>query len=187
MIRNIYSEAFPVLEVDENWILREQTLEDTETFLRYYSAKEVHKHILATEPLNLADAADEIHYCRNLFYQKKGIYWSLADKKTNTMIGAAGLYININHQRAEISYDLSKDYWRQGIMSKVLQKIIDYSFNHINLQRIEALTLHINEPSQKILLKLGFVHEGMLHNYRYFNGRNHDVEIYGLTPEMIVK
>lgn len=184
MIRNIYNEPFPTLIVDEHYLLREQSLEDTETFLAYYSDPDVHRYILATPPLNLSDAADEIHYCRNLFYQKKGLYWALVRRQDNRMIGAAGLYMNTHHERAEVSYDLSKEYWRKGIMSKALIKIMDYSFNYVGLQRLEALTMLINGASQNILLKLGFVHEGMLHNYRYFNGRNHDVEMFGLTPEM---
>jgi ribosomal-protein-alanine N-acetyltransferase len=186
MIRNIYNEPFPTLEIDQNFVLREQSLEDTETFLQYYSDPDVHRYILATPPTNLSDAADEIHYCRNLFYQKKGIYWTLAHRKDNRMIGAAGLYINYHHERAEISYDLSKEFWRQGIMGKVLKKLLEYSFSHVGLKRLEAVTLNENMPSQSILSKLGFVHEGMLRNYRYFNGRNHDIEMFGLTPEMYV-
>lgn len=185
MISALYNEKFPILNVDENFILREQLIEDSDAFFAYYTDPMVARYILATNPKTLAEASAEIHYCRSLFTYKRGIYWALARKTDNYMIGAIGLYINNQHQRAEICYDLSREYWNQGIMGKALRQVVAFCFNKINLNRIEAVTLKENVASISVLEKLGFSHEGCLKNYRYHNGGPHDVEMFAITPAQV--
>lgn len=176
-----FEQPFPSIELDNGYILREQSLEDTEAFFDYYTHPEVGKYILASKPPSLLEASREIQYCRGLFYGKRGIYWTIATKDNNTMIGSVGFYINNLHHRGEITYDLSHAYWRQGIMSQVIQAVVKCAFNHIGLVRVEAVTRIENIPSMEILKKCGFQHEGTLKNYRYFDDRAWDIEMFGLA------
>ncbi len=187
MIINFYQKPFPVLDLDDRFYLREQSLEDTEAFFEYYADPDVSQYILATIPTTLADASTEINYCRNLFHQKRGIYWSIANKEDNRMVGAVGLYINNHHHRAEICYDLHKNYWRQGIVTKAIERVMDFAFRHMEVCRIEALTVKENMASIEILKKLGYQHEATLHNYRYFKNQPNDVELLATTPEQQIK
>lgn len=177
----IYPSSFPALDVDDQIVLREQTLEDTENFFRYYTDPDVGKYILASKPATLLDASREVQYCRNLFYSKNGMYWALARKSDNAMIGAIGLYINNLHHRAEITYDLSRDYWRKGIMKKAMRIVLQYAFHTMKLSRVEAVTRHDNQASLALLKSLGFAHEGRLKNYRYFDNQSWDIEMFGIT------
>ncbi len=185
MISNIYQNPFPTLDLDDQYILREQSLEDTEAFFKYYTDPDVCQHILATTPKTMSAASDEIHYCRNLFYAKSGLYWTIARKDNKQMIGAIGLYMNNHHHRAEICYDLAKPYWRKGIMVKAIKKVMDFAFREIGVFRIEALTLKENIPSIAVLQKLGFIQEGSLNNYRYFKGKTYSVELLAVTPALL--
>ena len=99
------------------------------------------------------------------------------------MIGAIGLYMNNMHHRAEITYDLSRDYWRKGIMKKAIQAVINYAFTEMKLLRLEAVTRHDNNASIALLKKLKFVHEGTLRNYRYYNGKAWDIEMFAIVPK----
>ncbi len=159
---------------------------DTKPFFEYYSKDpEVTRYILATVPTTLDEANAEINYCRNLFYHKRGIYWTLARRDNNQIIGSVGLYMNNHHHRAELCYDLAKAYWRQGIMNKVLYKVIDFTFQKLDVYRIEALTLKENTASIGILKKMGFIREGTLQKYRYFKDVPRDVELYATTIELV--
>ena len=180
---NFYQEPFPTIDLDDQYILREQSLEDTEAFFRYYTDPEVGQYILATKPATLLEASKEVQYCRNLFYSKQGIYWTIAKKSDNQMIGAVGLYANTMHHRAEITYDLSRDYWRQGIMLKTIQAVVDYALKHMKLMRVEAVTRHENIASMSLLKKAGFVYEGKLSKYRYYNNRAWDIEMFAITAK----
>jgi len=180
MIKSYYQQKFPKLNVDKQYYLREQSLQDAQDFFRYYTDEEVGKYILATKPKTIAEASAEITYCRNLFYQQQGIYWTLARHDNNQMVGAIGLYINNHHHRAELCYDLDRQYWRQGLMHKALGIVLRHSFRNIGLSRVEAITVQANVASIKILEKLGFAHEGTLRHYRWFQNASHDIEIYSL-------
>lgn len=186
MIYEVYQKPFPTLVIDENYVLREQSDEDTEPFFNYYSKDPaVTRFILATTPTTHEEALAEIQYCRNLFYHKRGLYWTLARRDNNQIIGSVGLYMNNHHHRAEICYDLAQAYWRKGIMNKVLKVVIDFAFEKLNVFRIEALTLKENAASIGILLKQGFAREGTLRKYRYFKDVARDVELFATTWEMV--
>jgi len=60
-------------------------------------------------------------------------------------------------------------------MTESMNKIIDYGFKDLNLSRFEAATLPENEPSRKLLEKLGFKYEGVAQSYLKIYGkwRNH--------------
>ena len=88
------------------------------------------------------------------------------------------------HQRAEITYDLSRDYWRQGITRKAILAVTKFAFGTMKLSRIEAVTRHENIPSSAVLKSVGFVFEGTLKNYRYYDGKAWDVEMFGMVSEV---
>lgn len=181
MISTFYQQPFPTIALDNQYVLREQTLEDTENFFRYYTDPDVGQYILASKPATLFEASKEVQYCRNLFYTKQGIYWTIAKKSDNQMIGAIGLYMNNMHHRAEITYDLSRDYWRQGIMKKAIQAVLRFAFQQMNLVRIEAVIRPDNLASHKLLESTGFIHEGTLKKYRYYNGKAWDIDMFSIT------
>jgi len=187
MINSFYNERFPTLDIDQDFFLREQMIEDTEAFFDYYTDPQVAQYILASKPKNLLEASTEIQYCRSLFKEKRGAYWSLARKNDDHMIGAIGLYINNQHYRAEICYDMARAYWNKGIMSKALNIVLEFCFNQIGINRIEAITLYDNKASIALLKKLGFTHEGALKNYRYYNGKSYTIEMFAMTPETVVQ
>ena len=183
MIDAFYNEKFPIPNVDENFFYRKQLVKDAEAVFEYYTHTEVARYILASNAENLAKATAEIYYCRGLFKHRCGIYWTLARKKDDYMIGAIGLYINNQYYRAEICYDLSHRYWNRGIMTKAIKTIINFSFRHIPVNRIEAVTIKENIASVTTLKKVGFIYEGTMKNYRYFNGRFHDIEMFAITTK----
>ncbi|HLD84747.1 MAG TPA: GNAT family protein, partial [Coxiellaceae bacterium] len=123
--------------------------------------------------------------CRNLFYTKQGVYWTIAKKSDNQMIGAIGLYVNNMHHRAEITYDLARDYWRQGITKKAILAVVQFAFANMEMVRIEAVTRHENTASSELLKSVGFIHEGTLKQYRYYNEKAWDVEMFAMVRDRV--
>ena len=102
----------------------------------------------------MAETKDEMHYWISLYNRRISVYWAIADKNTNRMIGAIGFNewnrFNKCYRNIE-SYDLSKVYWRKGIMGKAMAKVLEFGFNTMNINRIQASTLLVNKPSWKLL------------------------------------
>lgn len=178
-------ETFPELILDDNFYLREQKLSDTEDFLEYYSKPEVSRFILANIPQSISEAHDEILYWINIYKRKSAIYWAIARRSDNKMIGALGFndWDRYNN-RAELSYDLAPEYWNQGITSKAVKAVCDFAFEALKINRVQASTLKENVASIKLLEKCGFSLDGILKSYRYYQGRYYDIYMYSLTHKI---
>jgi ribosomal-protein-alanine N-acetyltransferase len=169
------SKNFPIFDLGDV-ILREKKESDAEDFFYHYSNPKVNQFILCEMPVDIEQARKDIAYWRSLFYHGSGIYFAIVDKKNDKMIGAIGLSgFNSYQKRIEISYDLSPQYWRQGITFRAIAHIVKYAFDNYGVNRIEASVATANTPSKNLLIKSGFVVEGTLRQHRFHKGYFCDV------------
>ena len=101
-------------------------------------------------------------------YNRSFILFLLIDKASNCIIGRCALHNwNKENSRAEIGYHIEdNNFKRQGLMSEAIEAILEYGFNQINLNRIEALASVNNIPSLQLLEKYNFKREGLLSQHR---------------------
>ena len=112
-------------------------------------------------------------------------YFLLFDKETDKCIGECGFHTwNKTHSRAELFYNLNENlYKRKGLMTETLIKVIDFGFNDLNLNRIEALTASWNSASIKLLENFKFSKEGTMRE-DYLVGENYESsECYSLLKK----
>lgn len=180
---NLHSahKVFPIIDLGD-FILREQQDSDVESFFEYYSKNPaVHQFILCHIPVDLEDAKRELYYWRQVFYRGDGIYFAIADSKTNQMIGTIGLSgYSATHRRIELSYDLSQNFWRKGIMSKAIRAVANEAYTRWSINRIEANVAFKNIASQKLLEKCGFHLEGILRQHRFYKEKYYDICFFSL-------
>ena len=65
-------------------------------------------------------------------------------------------FYNLSWDEREIGYDLLPAYHRQGIMREAAARVIEYGFGELGLSLIDAEVNPRNEPSCRLLEKLGF-------------------------------
>jgi ribosomal-protein-alanine N-acetyltransferase len=186
-MKNISStKVFPTIDLGD-FVLREQTNDDVPAFFEYYADPQVNKYIVSSIPKNLEEAKAELRYWINVYDYDDGIYFAIARKSDNKMIGSVGISsANRYHNRIEASYDLAKEYWNKGIMSKALRATVEYAIKNMGFNRIEAYALPDNEPSWRVLEKVGFKFEGNLRQHRYHNGKYLDIRIYSILRQDIL-
>jgi len=103
------------------------------------------------------------------------------DKK---LVGRIGLhYINQHNKTGIIGYWLAKAAEGKGIMTACCQKIIDYAFEHVGLERLELKAATANQRSRAVAERLGFVHEGILRKAELVNGQFHDLALYAMIRD----
>lgn len=68
-------------------------------------------------------------------------------------------------------------------MTEVIRKIIEYGFNNIGLNRIEAFVEPANVGSRRVLEKIGFKEEGTLKEHYYWRNRFVDNVIYAFLKK----
>jgi len=105
------------------------------------------------------------------------LIFDLIDKKNKEVIGSCGFHKWIkDHSRSEIGYEIHKRYQKQGYMSEAIKEVINYGFQKMNLNRIEALIDPENVSSIRIVEKNGFKREGTLREH-YKNGNDFEDSI----------
>ncbi|HVS12499.1 MAG TPA: GNAT family protein [Thermoanaerobaculia bacterium] len=87
---------------------------------------------------------------------------------------------NWEHGLTEIGYALSSAYQGRGVMTAALTQLLPDVFLRTAIERIEARCAEGNEPSQRVLEKLGFVREGTLRSYFKLRGERVDHHLYSL-------
>ena len=101
-------------------------------------------------------------------------------RKHNLFVGLIGLKSTDKaNKKTEIGYWLSEKYQKQGIVSKSVDKLCDFAFNELGMNRIQVKCAVGNEPSIKIPKRLGFKFEGIERAGELLTGNIFaDIEVY---------
>lgn len=178
---------FPTLETDR-LLLRELADRDAAVLHQYWSDSAVTEFFTEEPFATVEKSLNMVILLKELFRAEQGIRWGITDKKNGRILGTCGFHnIKPEHYRAEMGYELGKEYWRQGIMSEALKAIIAYGFQTMRLNRMEAFVNFGNIRSMGILKKMGFNQDGLLRNYEFARGKFLDQYCYSLLKADRVK
>jgi len=125
------------------------------------------------------------HFDRD--YQKKSrVKWGIFQKSQNdTLVGIIeAMDFNQKVDMVTIGYYLAEAYWGKGIATEAVHMIVKYLFEEVAINRIQAEVMPLNEPSKKVLLKNGFLKEGLIRQASLWSGKGIvDLEIYSYLKE----
>jgi len=177
---------FPLLETDR-FVLREIKQEDSSDIFHYFSLDEVTKFYDVESFTSVEQAEELIQRWNDRFKKEQAIRWGITLKSENKVIGTCGFHgWAKNHYKAHIGYELAPEYWGQGYMTEVVKKIIEFGFNHLALNRIEAYVEPKNTGSRKLLENIGFREEGILKEHYYWKNQFVDTVIYALLKKQFL-
>jgi len=178
-------QVFPVFDIDQRFYLRAPSLDsgDAESSLECYNDPKVNAFVPDDcIPCNIEASRRNIQYMIDLFNNKQSFYWMIARRDNDVSIGKIGFHAwHHFHNRLEISYQIKSEYWNRGIITRALHVIVDFGFNCMKVERIEANTIVNNYASIRVLQKTGFAIEGILRSYRFYKGQNVDIVVLGHT------
>lgn len=174
------------IKVSDEIYLKLAGLDDAEELFSLIERnREFLRHYLAWVDLTVSQRDSEEFIKESIEKFEEGSGYSLCIVYQGKIVGAAGLtYIDPINKKTEISYWLSTDHHGKGIMKRCCQAFIDFSFNELELHRIEIRCAIHNRASQRIPESLGFSKEGVLSEASYLNGKFFDTIIYGLISKI---
>lgn len=86
---------------------------------------------------------------------------------------------DLMNKKTEIGYWLSKDYQKQGIVTKSVSRLCDFAFNDLGLNRVQIKCAITNFPSKRVPQRLGFRHEGIERDGELLTGNVFtDIEVF---------
>lgn len=137
------------------------------------------------EPMSdLTDAEAMIAWANSLMAAADGVWWAIRDR-SGGFVGTSGFagLVRDRGSRGEVSYNVVRSRWRQGVMAEVLPALLDYGFGALGLHRIEATVTPGNLASAGLLERFAFQREATLRDYAFWKGRYWDQWLYArLAP-----
>ena len=107
--------------------------------------------------------------------------WALADRSDDRFIGTTALFsLSGPLHRAELGFSLARERQGQGLASEAARRAVDFGFDVLGLERIEADVDPRNGASCRLVERLGFQREGLLRNRWRVGGEFADSILYGL-------
>jgi len=87
---------------------------------------------------------------------------------------------NPEYRSASMGYCFDDAAWGHGFATEAARAILQWAFDTLDMNRVQAETDTRNAASARVLEKLGFVREGMLREDCVVNGEVSDSWVYGL-------
>ncbi|MDX6374522.1 MAG: [ribosomal protein S5]-alanine N-acetyltransferase [Nocardioidaceae bacterium] len=87
---------------------------------------------------------------------------------------------NADYRSAALGYCLGDAAWGHGYATEAAGSVLQWAFETLDLNRVQAETDTRNAASARVLEKLGFVREGTLREDCVVNGEVSDSWVYGL-------
>ncbi|CAH1212175.1 IS1595 family transposase ISSpgl1 [Paenibacillus plantiphilus] len=171
---------FPRLQTDR-LILRQGEKKDCQAIFELYSCESVVAYMPLAPFADIQEAIDEMNWHQRIFAEGTGMRWLIEEKESGKVIGTCGfLNFDHTHNRIEIGYDLSPDFWGQGLMKEAADRVISFGFSLMKVNRIEARVEPENGASMRLMDKLGFHKEGVLRQLEFEKGKYVDLAVFSL-------
>ncbi len=167
----LHTERLDLIEIQQSHLSDIFKLFGDEEVIRFYNLLPLKEE---QEGQKLLD------WFQNRCQEGLGVRWGIALKGKSNIIGTVGFNNYTKNHRANIGYDLQREYWNNGYITEALKAVIDFGFNNLEINRIEAEVMQGNMASEKVLEKLGFKNEGILRQWMYWNGNHYDMTMFSL-------
>lgn len=106
----------------------------------------------------------------------------ILDARSETLLGGLtlGLVRRGVAQACTLGYWMGQRHSGKGHMTEAVRGALDFAFSDLALHRVEAACLPHNEPSRRLLERVGFRPEGEARGYLRINGVWADHRLYGI-------
>lgn len=163
-------------------ILRRAEISDAEAMFHNWASDDAVTKFLTWPAYKTVDTAYSVLNMWTESYEKDDFYlWMIVPKELGEPIGS----ISVVHHRddiaeAEIGYCIGRHWWHQGIMTEALTAVMDYLFEDVGMNRIEAKHDVNNPHSGGVMQKCGMQFEGIARQGSRNNQGLCDMATYGI-------
>ena len=155
-------------------VLRSFRDDDLPVFVAYRSDPEVARFQAWDAPFPEERAREFLKDMRHIIPGLPGEWYQVAieRKEDGALLGdcAFSVLAEDNHQ-AEIGFTLARQYQGKGYATEAVGRLLEYLFDDLGLHRVRAVCDVENQPSARLMERLGMRREGcMLEAYRTRGG-----------------
>lgn len=172
---------FPQL-VTDRLLLRRLSLDDAGEIFILRTDETVNKYLNRAKANSIEDANAFINKINLAIDANQSMFWAICLKEDTTLIGTICLWnFSEEDNKAEIGYELLPRFHGKGIMQEAFLKVVEFGFQTLGLNNIEAWTTLQNNSSKKIVERNGFSRNADLESRIDRNIEGPDLIIYSLS------
>lgn len=173
---------FPLL-VSEKLILKKIEDKDYHGLFAIYDNKRVFECCGILPKHNKETVRKMIDHFDRDYHKKTRVKWGIfINEELVGIIEAFDLNQKVN--MVTIGYYLAEAFWCRGIATEAVKLLVEFLLLEANVNRIQAEVMPQNMYSKRVLLKNGFVNEGLLRQATAWTGKGIvDLEIYSLLKQ----
>ncbi len=149
--------------------IRDWQQSDYEPYAKLCSDSDVMRYFPHT--LTKQQSDDQLDLMRRLIAERGWGFWAVELKATGQLIGFVGLHYQDensgipNAPFVEIGWRLAAEFWGIGYAPEAADKVLEFAFNHLKRSEVYAFTALPNQPSQRVMQKLGMENTGQDFNH----------------------
>ncbi len=160
-----------------------------DSFLKWFNDPEITQYLIIYRPMT---RMAEEEWMETLKEREDTIHFSIVipnEDGSEILIGNCGIHkIDWKNRVGELGIVIGeKEYQNEGFGTEAIEILLEYSFNTVNLNRIELLVYDYNVRAMKAYKKVGFIEEGRKRQFMWYKGAYHDAIMMGILAEEWVK
>ena len=159
-------------------ILRKISIDDVEDMYEYSKNSDVTKYLTWSPHPDMTYTLEYVNYLQSRYRSGDFYDWAVVLKDTGKMIGTCGFTrFDYANNAAEIGYVLNTAYHGHGIATDAVNKVIEFGFDKLCLNRIEGKYMVENAASRRVMEKCCMTFEGVRRDGMLIKGRYRNIGV----------
>jgi ribosomal-protein-alanine N-acetyltransferase len=143
--------------------LRDYVLNDAQALENALSNPFIAQYVLsAHKKYSISDAEEWISFCIKENQKNPRLIYDLGIElqRSSGIIGEVSLFLtNRKRKTAELGYFLCEEFWKQGIMTEALNRLVEFSFDELKISELLIRTSVNNPDSNRLARRIGFSYQ----------------------------
>lgn len=159
--------------------LRGAEKEDIPRFVAWLNDPEVTDGLLIYWPLSLGQEED--WFAKNLqkpVDEQALVIEAKTDENWTAIGNSSFMNVNLHDRLAEVGIFIGdKRFWNQGYGKETMRLLLKFGFDRLNLNKVYLHVFETNKRAIRCYEQVGFVHEGLLREDIFKNGKYLNVHV----------
>ena len=167
----------------ENLILRKVRREDAPLYFERFGSREaVTRYMLFMPHESLADSVEAVEKVLRRYETGRCYRWAIALTEDNSIIGIIEL-LKFDEETGTCSfaYMIGDEFWGKGYGTQALKAALDFGFEQMELNAVEADHMAANPASGAVMRKAGMAYVRTDEGKYQKNGCIYDAIVYRIT------
>ena len=156
---------------------------DIEPIQQLAGAAEIAENTFVPHPYPPEAASEFVKLCQERWTLDEAYTFAIIDRAIEGFVGTIGIHLNATHNCADVGYWIGKPFWRRGLATAALRLIIQFGFDKLQLNRIEAGHFSENAASGRVMEKANMRYEGIRRQSALHRSSYKDVVYFAILRE----